>query len=48
KHGFDIWAFVLMPEHVHLLIYPTDVSYSISAILKSIKQSTARRAIAWR
>ncbi len=36
-----------MPEHVHLLIYPTDVSYSISAILKSIKQSTARRAIAW-
>jgi len=21
-HGFDLWAFVIMPEHVHLLVYP--------------------------
>lgn len=32
-----------MPEHVHLLIYPTG-DYSISRILTSIKQPVAKRA----
>ena len=22
-HRFDVWAYVFMPEHLHLLIYPT-------------------------
>ncbi|MCA9073804.1 MAG: transposase [Planctomycetaceae bacterium] len=44
-HAFDLWAYVLMPEHVHLLIWPTQETYSISAILKSLKQSVARRAL---
>ena len=47
KHAFDVWAYVIMPEHVHLLIWPRREAYSVSAILKSIKQSVARRAIAW-
>lgn len=47
KHAFDVWAYVIMPEHVHLLIWPRRESYSISAILKSIKQSVSRRAIGW-
>ena len=46
-HCFDVWAYVVMPEHVHLLIWPRLEPYSISAILKSIKQSVARRAIAY-
>jgi putative transposase len=46
-HRFDVWAYVFMPEHLHLLIYPTQEVYSISAILKSIKQSVSRRAINW-
>ena len=46
-HSFDVWAYVFMPEHLHLLIYPTQEIYSISAILKSIKQSVSRRAINW-
>ena len=44
-HQFELWAYILMPEHVHLLIYPKGDDYSISNILKSIKQSTARKAI---
>ena len=24
KHDFDLWAYVLMPEHVHPLIYPRE------------------------
>ena len=47
KHPFDIWAYVLMPEHVHMLILPTAKNYSISSITKSIKQSTSRKAINW-
>ena len=42
-HEFDLWAYVFMPNHVHLLIWPTRETYSISAILQSIKQSVARR-----
>jgi len=45
KHPFRVWAYVFMPEHVHLLLWPTGPKYSISAILKSIKQSVARRVI---
>lgn len=45
KHDFDVWAYVLMPEHVHLLIYPTRDRYDISGILRSIKLSVSTRAI---
>ncbi len=45
KHRFDVWAYVLMPEHVHLLIYPRADDYSISDILRSIKLSVSTRAI---
>jgi REP-associated tyrosine transposase len=44
-HRIHVWAYVLMPEHVHLLIWPGTDPYSISAILKSLKQSVARRAV---
>jgi putative transposase len=47
KHRFDLWAYVLMPEHVHLLILPIREDYSISRILQSIKQPVARRAMAY-
>ena len=38
KHAFDIWAYVIMPEHVYLLIWPREAEYSISAILQAVKQ----------
>jgi len=44
--SFDLWAYVIMPEHVHLVLLPRD-SAPMAAILKSIKQSVARRAIHW-
>ncbi len=47
QHQFALWAYVFMPEHVHLLIWPTQACYSIAAIRKSIKQSVARRATSW-
>jgi len=45
KHSFDVWAYVVMPEHVHLLIRPREANYSISAILADLKQPVTRRAL---
>ncbi len=45
RHCFHLWAYVFMPNHVHLLIYPTCTDYNIGAIMQSIKQSVSRRAI---
>ena len=47
KHGFHVWAYVVMPEHGHLLVWPTEVEYDISDILSSIKQSVAKRAVVY-
>ncbi|MBU1023848.1 transposase, partial [bacterium] len=44
-HNYEIWAYVIMPEHVHVMIYPKNDEYSISDILKSIKQSVSRRVV---
>ena len=45
KHNFDLWAYVIMPEHVHLLIWPGEKEYSIAKILQAIKLSTTKRAM---
>ena len=45
RHDFHLWAWVIMPEHAHLLIWPPQPEYSISDILSSIKQSVAKRAL---
>ncbi len=45
EYQFDLWAYVFMPNHVHLLICPRTADYSISGILRSIKQPVSRKAI---
>jgi len=45
KHRFDLWAYVFMPNHVHLLICQKMVGHSISDILLSIKQPVSRKAV---
>jgi putative transposase len=45
KHEFDLWAYVFMPEHVHLLICPRLPRYDISKILATIKLSVNRKAV---
>jgi putative transposase len=34
---FALWAFVFMPEHVHLVIWPRPIGCAVSSILKAIK-----------
>ena len=43
KYQFYIWAYVLMPNHVHLLIYPYQSKYHISTMLQAIKGKTSYR-----
>ena len=45
SHRFDIWGWVFMPEHVHLLILPSHEAGPISSILSAIKRPTAVEAI---
>jgi len=44
KHGFLVWAYVLMPEHIHLLI-PARTALTAD-ILSSIKQPFTKRIVA--
>jgi len=45
KLRFHVWAYVIMPEHAHLLVWPPERVYDISDVLSAIKQSVAKRAL---
>jgi putative transposase len=45
EYGFQLWAYVVMPEHVHILVYPGDVPERMSAFLQALKEPVARKAI---
>ena len=45
--NFSVIAYVIMPEHVHLLVWPRRKEYNISSFLKRIKQSVSKRAKEW-
>jgi len=44
-HQFDLWAWVIMPEHIHLLIHPRKPSYETAKILVSLKKPVGYQAI---
>lgn len=43
NHAFQLFAFVIMPDHVHLIVRPPDGS--ISSLIRKIKSLSARRII---
>lgn len=49
RRGLDVapWLYVITPEHAHVLLFPRRPATEISAVLKSIKQSVARRAVSY-
>ena len=47
KHRFVVWAYVVMPEHVHLLVCPSEREYDAGAFCGSLKLSVSRKAVAW-
>ena len=47
SQGFWLWAFVFMPDHVHLILYPSHEEYDMGRILESIKRPVGEKAIAY-
>lgn len=43
----DLWAWVIMPEHVHLLVAPRERGVAIGHFQGQIKEQVARTAINW-
>ena len=44
---FDVWAWVFMPDHVHLIVYPRRMNYDMAVIRRHVKEPVARKAIAY-
>jgi REP-associated tyrosine transposase len=42
---FAVWAYVFMPEHVHVLILPRRPVYDVPVILQEIKEPVGRKAV---
>lgn len=45
KFGFDLWAYVIMPTHVHLLLFPKGETCDMGKVESAIKVSVSRKAI---
>jgi len=45
KFAYELWAYVVMPEHVHVLVYPGDTPERMSAFPQAVKEPVARKAI---
>lgn len=44
NHNVALWAYVIMPEHVHLLCRPRDLNYEMRVILAALKRPVAANA----
>ena len=44
---FSLWAYVFMPNHVHLIVHPEQPGYRIAEFLKRVKQPVSRKAMAY-
>lgn len=45
SQGYWLWAYVFMPDHVHLIVYPHREAYSMERILEEIKRPVGTKAI---
>jgi len=47
RYSLDLWAYVFMPDHVHLILWPRVDAFCTAAVLAAIKLPISRRALAW-
>jgi putative transposase len=43
--NYSLWAYVFMPDHVHLIIFPNEREYNVSEFLKQLKEPVSRQAV---
>jgi putative transposase len=46
-HDIAVWAYVLMPTHVHMIVFPRRLDTRMANVLASLKRSVAEKAIRW-
>lgn len=42
RHECDLWAYVVMPDHIHVVIYPRAIDFSVRHLLSAIKSTFTR------
>jgi putative transposase len=47
RHDFALWAYVIMPEHVHIILWPRQPSYEIRLLRTAVKVPVQRKALAF-
>ena len=45
RHAIQLWAYVIMPTHVHVLLKPLAATYRMAVILNAIKYPVVFRAL---
>ncbi len=43
--AYDLWAYVFMPEHVHLIVRPREREYDDSDFLQRVKEPVGRKGV---
>lgn len=47
KWPINLWAWVIMPEHVHLIVAPRELNVRIGKIRGAIKKPVSKKAVKW-
>ena len=47
RRNLALWACVIMPEHVHIIVYPRDPAYEVRLIRTALKVPVQRKALAF-
>jgi putative transposase len=43
-HDYALWAYVIMPEHVQLVVKPSQETYDVSKVQETVKKSVVLKA----
>jgi len=47
RRNLALWGYVIMPEHVHVIVYPRDAIYEVGLIRTALKVPVQRKGLAF-
>jgi putative transposase len=47
RRNLALWAYVIMPEHVHVIVWPRETAYEVRLIRTALKVPVQRKALAF-
>ena len=45
--SMDLWAYVIMPDHVHLIVSPRNRGEDVALFQGAVKEKVGRQAVRW-